>query len=81
MDAMDVDEQRTAISQANRESRLTADQIQNLEDIARHYREAARKSRQYERIQGGEKEAEVEANLWRLVVEVSIDTQASIYYN
>jgi hypothetical protein len=71
---VDVDEQRMAASRANRESRPTADQIQNLEDIARHYREAARKTRQYERMQGGEEEAEVEANLWRLVVEVSINT-------
>jgi transcription elongation factor SPT5 len=79
-DAMVVDGQRSAVSRANRESRPSTDDIRSLEDIARRYREAARKLRQDERTRGREEEEEeVEANLWKLVVDVSINIYSHIY--
>jgi hypothetical protein len=68
-DRMDVDEHRIA---ASRESRLTEQEINELHDIARRFKEAARNSRQDEDM-GGEGE-ERDVILWKVPVQVSINT-------
>jgi hypothetical protein len=73
---MQMDVQRIA---ARCESRFTAVQIEEMHNIARRFKEMARNSRHDENMeaQGGEQHA----NMWKLIVEVSIDAYSLPYYN
>jgi hypothetical protein len=58
---------------------LTAEQIEEMHNIARRYKEMARNARQDENMEGqGEEQY---ANMWKLTVEVSIHVYSTPYYN
>jgi hypothetical protein len=71
---MQVDVQRIA---ARRESRLTAEQVEEMHNIARRYKEMARSSWHDENME--EQGEEQYANMWKLTVEVSIDAYSPPY--
>jgi hypothetical protein len=71
-DEMQVEERLITASQENR---LTVEEIKEMEDIARRLREATRRTTQEDEDMEGEGGYEY-VNLWKLPVDVSINTQS-----